>query len=161
MNDSGESVGARRVWPPLVLAGAVLGVWALRRGPELLPEPTEDEPQVEVVAAEQFWPYHAEARALLGGLDAGDSVAEGWEVSRVEGPLPDGRIKLSCARGSVTLAVWVVPRGLSSHAPPVETGSYALFYDRPHPPGAAVDEAAITELLAAVAARVSAHEPGG
>lgn len=138
----------RSPWPALAVALLAFGSWAWIHRPER-PEPEHDEPQPE---APVVYPYGELARALLGGLEPGESLADGWVVERIQGPLPDGRIEVVARRGEVSFAAWLVPAGQSPHRAPIATERWELFYDHPTPPDASVSEAeqvAVLELLAA------------
>jgi hypothetical protein len=147
----------RSAWPPTILALAVLGTWAWTRVPNLIPAPPEPEPEAEA-EAELIAAYEDEARALLGDLDHGDVLAREWVVERVEGPLIDGRIKILTRHDQRRLGLWLSPRGLSPHNPPVRTEHWDLFYDRVEPADATLDSAELTAMLEALATRIRAHE---
>ncbi len=149
-----------RVWPPLVLALLVLGSWVWLRLPARAPEPEPHEVHepAPAPAPPEFSPYEAEARALLGGLDHADPLALGWVVERVEGPLDDGRIKLTVRQDERQFAVWIATRGASERPAPTQTERWEFFYDRPQPLGAKVELDEFTAVLEAIAARVRAHE---
>ncbi len=157
---SAEASRRRPSWPLLVIASLVLGRWAWQRLPALVPERESEQVDTE---PEHDWvvPYRDEARALLGNLEPGDELAATWRVERVEGPLPDGRIKVLATRDELRFAAWIVPRGYSSHEPPVHSERWDLFYDRAQPPGTKLDSSEYIRVLEVLAERVRAHESGG
>jgi hypothetical protein len=144
----------RSPWPALAVALLAFGSWAWIHKPDLPePEPEDSRPEAPVV-----FPYGARARTLLGELEAGERLVDGWAVEQIEGPLPDGRIKILVRRDEVSFAVWLAPAGQSQHLPPVATARWELFYDRPLPPEVSVPSAQQLAVLELLAARVREHE---
>ena len=132
--------------PVLVAAAAAV---AIARAP--VPRVVPDERPAEA-------PFPADARALVGGLAAGDEIA-GWRVTALHAPR-ERAFTVDVARGAETLTVEVVRRGARAWDPPKRTARYDLFYRRARPPAPAVSGEAVDALLAAVAARITAHEIG-
>jgi len=106
-------------------------------------------------------PGSPRARALLGGLAAGDRLA-GFELEGIAGPGDDGilylHLRLPPSGPTLTptrMVLSVVPRGLRPHPPPAQTARYDLYFGhvRPQDPED-LDGDAIRGALEALAARL-------
>jgi hypothetical protein len=147
------SQATRSPWPAVALAVLAFGAWAWIHKPERVIDESSDAgtQREHQPAPPPVFPYAAEARALLGGLEPGEALRDGWVVERVEGPLPDRRIKVIAAREDASFAIWLVPTGQSQRSAPVASERWELFYDRPQPAQASVpgpEQVAVLELLA-------------
>lgn len=96
------------------------------------------------------------ARALLGGLGAGDALV-GWTVRSLEGPT-DGMLRVDLERDEVRFALMVAPKDSRPERPPVTTERYVIFYGHVHPPGLTLPTGTIRATTHALARRVRAHE---
>ncbi|MEM9463032.1 MAG: hypothetical protein AAGF11_53315 [Myxococcota bacterium] len=116
-------------------------------------EPFESSPEPPTVMAPQIT---EPARALLGGLAAGDALV-GWTVEALDGPT-EGVVRVDLRRDDVRFALMVAARGSRSERPPVQTERYAIFYGHVRPTEITLPAGTIRATTHALARRVQAHE---
>lgn len=106
-------------------------------------------------------PASAAAVSLLGGLKAGDKLAE-WAVvslTMTDDPNMPGAIAIDLRKGDKSATIWVAKKGQSQFHPPRQTKAFDIFFGP-----AGVDDAELGPAVDAVVGRVSDNEqntPGG
>jgi hypothetical protein len=96
-----------------------------------------------------------EARALLGGLKAGDKLGP-TEVVEIYGPL-QGRIKLEVKQGAALGLIEIAVLG-DGPPPPVTTNQYGVFWGTASDKAPKIDQKVLQEVCDATAARIKEHE---
>ncbi|GEM_PF-4397784 len=102
--------------------------------------------------------YSSHARALLGGLDTGDTLVAGWVVERIEAPHARGPIRVIAARDGQRLFVRIVARGSEDQRPPIKTAAHDLYYERLDPPEPRLGPGELAAIMREIAERVYAGE---
>jgi hypothetical protein len=97
-----------------------------------------------------------EARALLGGLAAGERLM-GWTVRAIDGP-HEGVVRVDLDRDGVRFALLVAAKGTRPEAAPLETERYVIFYGHVHPPDTSLPDGTIRATTHALARRIRANE---
>ncbi|RLB46649.1 MAG: hypothetical protein DRJ42_27215 [Deltaproteobacteria bacterium] len=114
-------------------AGAVLGA----------PNPVDRPAEVLGHGGPPPRSYADDARALLGGLTAGDTIEGDWRVVEVYGPA-EGRITVTLEHEGLRASVVVLSHGEEEHIAPLTKGPYDLYFMVPagtEPPPGAIDSA--------------------
>ncbi|HEY8426883.1 MAG TPA: hypothetical protein VIL20_00850 [Sandaracinaceae bacterium] len=137
MSSRWETAGPPALVLVLALARIAAGdPLALLRGPAASDEGRASEP----------------ARAVLGGLAAGDAVGP-LSVDRIAGPR-DGEIAVELRGEECGIRAWIARRGSKYTAAPVRTERFELVFGPPPPGQTACEDEVALEALRALAARI-------
>lgn len=131
---------SRRWWPPAGLAVLCVAGW-FGLAPAVESAPAPDTHWLEVPdAVREAARDHEDppeipepsliATSLLRGNTVGDTILDGWTLSRIEGPDALGAFALGLRQGTGgTLTVRITPIDAEPHRPPLRTDTFDYFYD--------------------------------